>query len=950
MEVIRKKHITEIENQLAVLSSMININNSANLTDINVFLEQDICGLLNLLYDYELVNMNFEHNNYPGIDLADAKRRIAVQITSNKKRKKIESTIQTFIEQNYFEKYDRLIILLLDDKPNYEKEFDTKGKLIFSKDKDIIDFKQIFKDIMSCDIEKLERIAEYLKAHIDLQNNGKVRYVTDPPTNNCVFYRGRSADENIILKWLKEGTKPYVIRGTGGIGKTELAKGIWKRMFDEGAEYGIYYLAWVPYQGSDLRLSICQAFLDVKYTKNIDVAWKKVNDFFETAQRSLLIFVDNIEKSVNEDKLLNSLNQYAFRTILTTREKLNIGEEDKELKVLSEEDCKSLFYEFYKLEQDDSALQKIFEKAGYLTVVIELLAKTAAVEEMKLAELDNALTEHGFDISEEYVSTNHNLLTKEDKIAEQINKLFSIVIYTKEQIELLTKISMFPAKEFSYENAKRWFGEKRRTPLNDLVNRGWLRVQENSNQEKRYWMHPVLAASIRMQTNYLMHDTCKPMIKIFTDILSDDNQEDIRERFRLMPFAASLDIYMKQHFCDKDDLEFISALGNIYIEMAEYTQAIELYKFALKITGNNAELKEYNVELLTSLGNAYKQYGDFSEARKCYNTVMNDYLDQINCKAENSITVYRDMGHIYKSEGDYSMALKYYNKALEIYQKEKYKDSDLSEKYLAIIYYGKGNVYRCAEDFIESEKYYRKAQEIYKDRVDESSFEWMLIYDNIGVCQLGLGNYNSALAYHNRALELQKKTYKNIKQPFMGLSYMYRGDVYMAERKYELAYEDYQMAFQIIQNSVGNNHPYMIRIRNHLAKYYINQKDYAEAEKIEEKALPFASTELGKIHPDTAELYNNFVDIYMKKDDHHNAYKYHARIKEYKDTILRSHPETLKLWMREAEYYLSQNNIQKAYMSLEYLMNDASDITNKAPIVERARKLAFDLKKKYNIV
>lgn len=161
----------------------------------------------------------------------------------------------------------------------------------------------------------------------------------------------------------------------------------------------------------------------------------------------------------------------------------------------------------------------------------------------------------------------------------------------------------------------------------------------------------------------------------------------------------------------------------------------------------------------------------------------------------------------------------------------------------------------------------------------------------------------------------------------------------MAQKKEETAYKDYQTAFYIIQNSVGDYHPYMIRVKNHMARYFLSQNDYEQAECIERGALDFENTELGRVHPDTAELYNNLVEIYIRKRDKDNAVKYHNRLKAYKDTVLRSHPETLKLWMREAEYYISLGKGSKAYEKLRYLVQEASDITSKATIVEQAKRM-----------
>lgn len=875
------------------------------------------------------------------------KKRIAVQITSTNThniRKKVQETIDTFVKYKYIEKYDRLIIIILTNKTSFQKDFDTKDILNFSKEKDIININQIIKDIKKCDDEKLEKIYIYLEDQLKIQDEtSSVKYVTDPPANQCMFYSGRTNDENNILSWLVNGKDPYIIRGTGGIGKTELAKAIWQKLMHDGAKYGVLYLAWVPYHGSDLKLSICQSFFIAKQKINMDVAWTEITNFFMQHKQNLLIFIDNVEKTDENDIILRSIKQYPFRTIITTREKLNIEIEDIELKVLSKGKCRELFYKYYTLKKDNNTLNKILEKTGYLTVAIELLAKTALAEEMSLQKLYQMLIKFEFDISEETVATNHDLLTKEDKIANQLKKLFSISVCNVEQLHLLINISMFPAKEFSFENVKNWFGIKSKISVKRLLDRGWLRKQENSKNEHRYWMHPVLAASIRFQKEDVLHDSCEQLIINFTNILSRENQENIFERFSVIAYAESLDMYQRKYYYKTSDVDFLIALGNVYIEMAEYTRAVETYECGLNIIKNNIIDNNKYMEICRLLGNAYKQRGNFDKAMDFYNNIMTEIESKSDNTVENVICAYRDMGHMYKSIGDYVKALDFYNKGESKYLEEKKTSPKLSLKYLAMVYYGKGNLYRCAENYEEALDFYQKAKDIYESLVDNSNFEWMLLHDNIGVCYLGMGNSDMALVYHNEALKLQNKTYKEINQPFTGLSYMYRGDVHMRQGNTEAAYCDYQQAEKLIRDSVGNKHPYMIRIKNHIAKYFIFKKEYFAAEKIELEALPFELTELGKLHPDTAELYNNLIELYCAMGDTDAAKKYHLKIKEYGKTILRSHPETLKMWMREAKYYLENNQINLAKKQLNKLIQEASNITKHAPIVKRAKELLYDL-------
>ncbi len=74
MEIKRQKYMEEIINKMSLLKNKIEFNTTLGLTDTAIWLEDLMCGLLNLLYEYELINLNdTKQNRYPGIDLADEK-------------------------------------------------------------------------------------------------------------------------------------------------------------------------------------------------------------------------------------------------------------------------------------------------------------------------------------------------------------------------------------------------------------------------------------------------------------------------------------------------------------------------------------------------------------------------------------------------------------------------------------------------------------------------------------------------------------------------------------------------------------------------------------------------------------------------------------------------------------------------------------------------------------
>src|SRR5690606_23746555 len=88
----RQSYLTLIGRRLAYLKAEVELLNSLNLTDINVYAENFYRDFFNLL-GYEFENTNFIENNFAHIDLIDTKNKLAIQVTSQNDNKKIKEAI-----------------------------------------------------------------------------------------------------------------------------------------------------------------------------------------------------------------------------------------------------------------------------------------------------------------------------------------------------------------------------------------------------------------------------------------------------------------------------------------------------------------------------------------------------------------------------------------------------------------------------------------------------------------------------------------------------------------------------------------------------------------------------------------------------------------------------------------------------------------------------------------
>jgi hypothetical protein len=169
---LREKYIKRIADLLAWIESKVRNLNCLNYYDINITSETFFADLLNLVFDFELINRNEQKSNSPYADLYDPKRDIYVQVTSTKTTKKIQDTIDGIETFDGIMPTTRVIILLLTDKPVFRTEFRTCS-ISFNKSTDIYDIKMLLKHISTLATDNLRDIVEYLEKNLDAVNGSE---------------------------------------------------------------------------------------------------------------------------------------------------------------------------------------------------------------------------------------------------------------------------------------------------------------------------------------------------------------------------------------------------------------------------------------------------------------------------------------------------------------------------------------------------------------------------------------------------------------------------------------------------------------------------------------------------------------------------------------------------------------------------------------------------------
>ncbi|PJN63281.1 SMEK domain-containing protein [Bacillus mycoides] len=178
----RKDHFENISKMLSILKVYISLHNSAGLRDVNTISEHFFAGLLNKIFDLEFENMNLIKVNFPAIDLGDTNKKICYQVTYTNDRKKLNETLQKFVEHKLYNTFKELNILILSDKKNY-KPFNHVTGINFDSKENIIDISSLMYLISRItDTNRLKVISDYLRTELD----GILLMDSDPKENNII--------------------------------------------------------------------------------------------------------------------------------------------------------------------------------------------------------------------------------------------------------------------------------------------------------------------------------------------------------------------------------------------------------------------------------------------------------------------------------------------------------------------------------------------------------------------------------------------------------------------------------------------------------------------------------------------------------------------------------------------------------------------------------------------
>ena len=476
------------------------------------------------------------------------------------------------------------------------------------------------------------------------------------------YFVGREEELQDLRQIIEKGYKAVLVSGMGGIGKTHICRKLFEEYYvkhKKGEDEPFDHIGYIEYNNDmDSSLMECLQYKEQNNPElNKEAAWKELNDLASGGK--LLLFVDNVDKSMSEDVSLQRLETIPGAIILTSRyTSFSDQFELYPVGFLDIEQCKQIYTKIrfgssektLSTEEIQELEYVILKLAGRHTITVEFLAHLAKTKSWSVKKLRKELEEKGFRLA---FHKNGNIVN----IQESYEKLYNLSNLTKAEQNIMEAFSIFPYIPLEAEICNQWLLSDAGASEDDdilmgLYEKGWLQfdmVQES------YVLHPVFAQFI--------FDRCKPKEENHCGLIEgcQKSLEIPESGFALgcqkfIPFVTNAsekligDSNIQQAVC-------MSKIAYLLRYIAEYKKAEELYEKALRI--RERVLGEEHPSTATSYNNlagVYASEGEYKRALIFYRKSYNILLLKFGQNHPYTQIVYENMQQVYiewNPEGDF---------------------------------------------------------------------------------------------------------------------------------------------------------------------------------------------------------------------------------------------------------------------------------------------------------
>ena len=692
------------------------------------------------------------------------------------------------------------------------------------------------------------------------------------------YFTGRETELQELSQRIEEGRKSVLVSGMGGIGKTHICRKLFEEYLNKhaGGENGPFrYLGYIEYRG-DMGSSLqnCLKFKQQdSLEQNQEAAWKELE--YLAADGKLLLFVDNVDKTLGADLGLQRLIGIPGAVVLTSRQ-ASFSDEFEPYRVgfLGVEQCKEIYgkIRFEGSERKVNAeevedLEYVIENlAGRHTITVELLAHLARTKHWTIKRLREELEKKGFRLTFHKAGELVN-------IQESYEKLYDLSELTGAEQNVLEAFSVLPYIPLPTELCNQWLLLDARVSEDDdilmgLYQKGWLQVDW---EQESYAMHPVFAQFIyeKRKPNAEKH---AGLIEACRDCMEIPDSGSALECQKFIPFAEKI-VEKLNMGKELEQIGFLSKFAYLLHYVGQYRETEKLFNSLLKIDRERWGENHPEVAIgYSNMGSVYEEQGEYEKAKGLYEKSLRIRERVLGEDHPDTARSYSKMGSVYEEQGEYEKAKGLYEKSLRIRERmlgEDHPDTARSYSDLA-------GVYKKQGEYEKAKGLYEKSLRIHERVLGEGHPDTASIYNNLGLVYAAQREYEKAEKLFEKSLRVYERIMGE-NHPYTATSCSCLASVYREQGKYVKAEELHQKSLRIRERALGENHPDTANSYNSLALVYKEQGEYAKAQELYEKSLRIREKMLGENHPETAISYNNLAVLYKNQSEYKDATTYYLR-------------------------------------------------------------------------
>ena len=376
----------------------------------------------------------------------------------------------------------------------------------------------------------------------------------------CKHFCGRDAELD-ELHYLVQDNSFVIITGIAGIGKSELVRAYAQKHRSEYAHFGYYF-----YKGS--LKTIIANIISNPVIMDEDLRYRKNLELLSSLGKSVLLIIDNINATPEEDECFDDLLELDCKIIFTSHKHYD-DLCTYELQVFrSREYALELIGKFYDYqEHDKSALEHIMMNVGFHTYCIELCARMMSKGLYTPKTLSRKLY-GGFRSIVERFSATKDKHSRKKTYYDHIKDLFDFMGLPAEHQNVLRMLIAAPFDGVRKDFIAKLMGLRNMVIIEDLIEVGLVQEFDNGTVTLQTIIRSLVKSELEPDS-----DNCAPLIASIRAVCVNEAL-DIEldcEKMNEIVFIASSMISFKSY---DDDFYFHHDCYKFYerFDITKYTE------------------------------------------------------------------------------------------------------------------------------------------------------------------------------------------------------------------------------------------------------------------------------------------------------------------------------------------------------------------------------------------